>query len=191
MSAGFFAIKNNAPVLNIVLFTFVQFFQNFGPNTTLFVVAAESFPTKYRATAFSIAAAMGQLGIVLSEIGFVQLKNLSSNKEVCLPIIMGIFCLFLFIGFIFTFLLPETKKKPLEELNEVLNAKTTKTDNSYSTIFNEPRSLSHSSTRHLRDDDLTAVNYPNLSKEKNQPVSLDPIRGQERLPPINFKRQDD
>jgi PHS family inorganic phosphate transporter-like MFS transporter len=48
-------------------------FANFGPNATTFVVPAEAFPTKVRATAHGISAASGKLGAVL---GSTLLLNL-------------------------------------------------------------------------------------------------------------------
>lgn len=39
-------IENNIPLF-ITLYTLIQFFNNFGPNTTTFVMAGEVFPTRY------------------------------------------------------------------------------------------------------------------------------------------------
>lgn len=38
-----------------------------GPNTTTYIIPAEVFPTRYRATAHGISAAFGKLGAVLSQ----------------------------------------------------------------------------------------------------------------------------
>ncbi|CCA74169.1 probable PHO84-Inorganic phosphate permease [Serendipita indica DSM 11827] len=61
-----------APLL--VCFTFMQFFFNFGANTTTFIVAAELFPTRIRASAHGISAAAGKCGAILSSLVFNQLK---------------------------------------------------------------------------------------------------------------------
>ncbi|ELU36271.1 inorganic phosphate transporter [Rhizoctonia solani AG-1 IA] len=44
----------------IFLYCLANFFQNFGPNTTTFIVPGEAFPTRYRATAHGISAASGK-----------------------------------------------------------------------------------------------------------------------------------
>jgi PHS family inorganic phosphate transporter-like MFS transporter len=59
----------------VVLCCFANFFQNFGPNTITFIVPAEVFPTRYRATAHGIAGAAGRLGAIIAQAGFGQLKD--------------------------------------------------------------------------------------------------------------------
>ena len=54
----------------MVLYCLANFFQNFGPNTTTFIVPGEVFPTRYRATAHGISAASGKLGAVISQLVF-------------------------------------------------------------------------------------------------------------------------
>jgi len=108
-------LKASVPLF-IVLFTLTQFFQNFGPNTTTFIIPGELFPTKYRSTAFGIAAASGKLGAIISAIGFSQLKDIG-GKNAFVPHLFKIFALFMFIGLLATFLLPETKNYSLEELS--------------------------------------------------------------------------
>jgi MFS transporter, PHS family, inorganic phosphate transporter len=53
-----------------------NFFQNFGPNTTTFVVPGEAFPTRYRSTAHGISAASGKLGAIVAQVGFARLKDI-------------------------------------------------------------------------------------------------------------------
>ena len=45
----------------------MQFFLNFGPNATTFVIPGEVFPTRYRSTAHGISAALGKLGAIISQ----------------------------------------------------------------------------------------------------------------------------
>lgn len=45
-----------------------SFFNQFGPNTVTFLVAAECFPTPIRATAHGLAAAVGKLGALLAAV---------------------------------------------------------------------------------------------------------------------------
>lgn len=51
----------------MVLLSLANFFQNFGPNTTTFIVPGEVFPTRYRSTAHGISAASGKLGAVIAQ----------------------------------------------------------------------------------------------------------------------------
>ncbi|KAF9132766.1 Inorganic phosphate transporter pho84 [Mortierella sp. 14UC] len=112
-------IRNTSMVLFIVLFTLTQFFQNFGPNATTFVIPGEVFPTRYRSTGHGIAAGSGKLGAIVAQVGFSQLKDRGGHNAF-LPQLLQIFALFMLIGLLVTFLIPETKGKTLEELsNEV------------------------------------------------------------------------
>jgi PHS family inorganic phosphate transporter-like MFS transporter len=100
----------------IFIFTLMQFFQNFGPNATTFVFPGELFPTRYRSTAFGISAAAGKLGAIISSAGLFQLKDIG-GKSNQVPTLLIIFSVFMVVGLIFTFLLPETKGKTLEQLS--------------------------------------------------------------------------
>ena len=52
------------------LYCFANFFQNFGPNVTTFVIPGEVFPTRYRATGHGFSAACGKLGAIVAQIIF-------------------------------------------------------------------------------------------------------------------------
>ncbi|KAF9996867.1 Inorganic phosphate transporter pho84 [Entomortierella chlamydospora] len=109
-------IRNKSTVLFIILFALTQFFQNFGPNATTFIIPGEVFPTRYRSTGHGIAAGSGKLGAIIAQVGFAQLKDHGgSNKGI--PDLLKIFALFMLIGLLVTFLIPETKGKTLEELS--------------------------------------------------------------------------
>ena len=64
---AFNQIKSYSIILFIIIFTVAQFFLNFGPNTTVFIIPGELFPTRYRSTAHGISAAMGKLGAIISQ----------------------------------------------------------------------------------------------------------------------------
>ncbi|KAF8903904.1 phosphate transporter [Gymnopilus junonius] len=98
-----------------ILYSLATFFQNFGPNTTTFVVPAELFPTRYRATAYGICAACGKLGAIVAQIGFssIQVNNNDNNKD---NTDLQLIAFFMLSGVFSTFLLPETKGKSLEDL---------------------------------------------------------------------------
>ncbi|KAF8985106.1 Inorganic phosphate transporter pho84 [Entomortierella lignicola] len=109
-------IRNYSAALFIFLFAITQFFQNFGPNSTTFIIPGEVFPTRYRSTGHGIAAGSGKLGAIIAQVGFAQLKDRGGNNH-GIPTLLKIFALFMFIGLLVTFLIPETKGKTLEELS--------------------------------------------------------------------------
>lgn len=65
----------------VFLYCLANFFENFGPNTTTFIVPGEAFPTRYRSTAHGISAATGKLGAVVSQVGFAQLSNIGGTNK--------------------------------------------------------------------------------------------------------------
>ncbi|KAF9952122.1 Inorganic phosphate transporter pho84 [Mortierella alpina] len=109
-------IKNYSVALFVFLFAATQFFQNFGPNSTTFIIPGEVFPTRYRSTGHGIAAGSGKLGAIAAQVGFSQLKD-RGGPNAFIPQLLQIFALFMFIGLLVTFLIPETKGKTLEELS--------------------------------------------------------------------------
>lgn len=82
--------------------------QNFGPNTTTFIVPGEVFPTRYRSTAHGISAASGKLGAIVAQVGFSRLINIGGTNQF-LKHILEIFAFFMLTGVFSTLLLPETK----------------------------------------------------------------------------------
>jgi MFS transporter, PHS family, inorganic phosphate transporter len=99
-----------APIF--VLFSFIQFFNSFGPLSTTFIVAAEAFPTRVRATASGFSGACGRLGTVTASIGFYQLsKAIGTNKVLQ---ILGTASL---LGIPFALLTPETRLRDPDVLD--------------------------------------------------------------------------
>src|SRR5277367_5295043 len=106
------------------LYVVAQFFFNFGPNTTTFIVPGECFPTRYRSTSHGLSAATGKLGAVIAQVVFGPLRTIGAVKGATsykdqnpfINRIMQIFALFMLLGFFTTWLIPETKRKTLEEL---------------------------------------------------------------------------
>ncbi|KAK7676468.1 hypothetical protein QCA50_014513 [Cerrena zonata] len=88
----------------IVCFAFLQFFFNFGANTTTYCYPAEVFPTKFRATAHGISAASGKAGAIISALAFNSL-----SKDIGTPHVLWIFVGCCLAGAVFTLLLPEVK----------------------------------------------------------------------------------
>lgn len=64
MGFGYHKIGNHGL---LGLFVIAQFFQNFGPNTTTFIVPGECFPTRYRSTAHGLSAAAGKVGAIIAQ----------------------------------------------------------------------------------------------------------------------------
>ncbi|KAJ7850280.1 inorganic phosphate transporter [Mycena olivaceomarginata] len=102
--------------LFVFLYCLANFFQNFGPNTTTFIVPGEVFPTRYRATAHGISAASGKFGAIVAQVGFSQMINIGGPNKF-IPHMMEILAFFMLTGIFSTMLLPETKQKTLEELS--------------------------------------------------------------------------
>lgn len=65
----------------VALYCLANFFQNFGPNTTTFIIPGEVFPTRYRATAHGISAASGKLGAVVVQLAFQWLKDVGGENK--------------------------------------------------------------------------------------------------------------
>lgn len=118
LGIGFDPIKKTSIFLFVVIFVLMQFFLTFGPNPTTFVIPSEVFPTRYRSTAYGISAALGKLGAVFSQVVFCQMKDLNGKQNNGIPLILIIMSVLMFAGFILTFLLPETKGRTLEEINQ-------------------------------------------------------------------------
>lgn len=52
------------------IYVVAQFFFNFGPNSTTFIVPGECFPTRYRSTSHGISAASGKIGSIIGKAAF-------------------------------------------------------------------------------------------------------------------------
>ncbi|QLG72223.1 hypothetical protein HG535_0C05770 [Zygotorulaspora mrakii] len=105
------------------LYVVCQFFQNFGPNATTFVIPGECFPTRYRSTAHGLSAACGRIGAIIAQTALGTLINYHCHRDglarnCWLPHVMEIFALFMLVGIFTTLLVPETKRMTLEEVTE-------------------------------------------------------------------------
>ncbi|KAJ2892342.1 uncharacterized protein MKZ38_009951 [Zalerion maritima] len=126
----------------LALYILAQFLFNLGPNTTTFVIPGECFPTRYRSTAHGFSAAMGKVGAIIAQVISVPLlargappdhyhdcpirqrqdRTEGDKGDYCTPPpwldkLMQLFALFMLLGFLVSFLLPETKGITLEELS--------------------------------------------------------------------------
>ena len=109
----------------VMMYSLTFFFANFGPNATTFVVPAEIFPARLRSTCHGISAASGKLGAMVGAFGFLYLAQ-SQDKtktDAGYPAGIGVKNSLLvlgginFLGILFTFLVPESKGKSLEEMS--------------------------------------------------------------------------
>ncbi|XP_062086822.1 low affinity inorganic phosphate transporter 1-like [Humulus lupulus] len=109
----------------VVMYGLTFFFANFGPNATTFIVPAEIFPARFRSTCHGISAAAGKAGAIVGAFGFLYAAQ-SQDKtktDAGYPagigmknslMVLGVINLF---GLLFTFLVPESKGKSLEEMS--------------------------------------------------------------------------
>lgn len=103
----------------LILYVLAQFFFNFGPNATTFITPAEIFPTRVRSTGHGFSAGLGKLGAVFAQIFFAPMIKKGATHDNPTPWIHGvmqIFALFMFLGMLTSFLVPESKRARLEEL---------------------------------------------------------------------------
>jgi PHS family inorganic phosphate transporter-like MFS transporter len=115
-----FAFKKLSEHGLLALYILCQFFFNFGPNATTFIVPGECFPTRYRSTSHGISAASGKVGAIIAQclIGPLRTKGgaTTADPSPWLNHVMQIFAVFMFAGIFTTLLIPETKRKTLEDL---------------------------------------------------------------------------
>lgn len=120
-----FAYHNFSEAPMMALYVVAQFFFNWGPNTTTFIVPGECFPTRYRSTGHGISAAMGKVGAIVAQVISIPLLTKDSDPDctagggACSPWLdrlMQIFALFMLCGTFVSLLIPETKGVTLEEL---------------------------------------------------------------------------
>lgn len=109
----------------VIMYSLTFFFANFGPNATTFVVPAEIFPARLRSTCHGISAAAGKAGAMVGAFGFLYAAQSTDPKKTDAGyppgigvrnslIVLGVVN---FLGMLFTFLVPESKGKSLEEMS--------------------------------------------------------------------------
>ncbi|KAL7628915.1 acid phosphatase pho5 [Parahypoxylon ruwenzoriense] len=117
MGFAYYSISSNAL---LAIYVLAQFFFNFGPNMTTFIVPGEVFPTRYRSTSHGISAASGKIGSIIGQGAISTLRTrgaTEANPNPWMDHVLEIYALFMFLGIFTTFLIPETKRKTLEELS--------------------------------------------------------------------------
>ncbi|KAL3674148.1 hypothetical protein V7S43_000110 [Phytophthora oleae] len=113
MAIFFNELKTDSTALFVVMYSFAQFFFNFGPNATTFIIPAEVFPTAVRSTGHGISAASGKVGAIIAAQCFAVIAKGSFGFKG----VLYIFAACCFLGLLFSFWVPETKNMTLEELS--------------------------------------------------------------------------
>ncbi|OAK95899.1 phosphate permease [Phaeosphaeriaceae sp. SRC1lsM3a] len=115
-----FAYKHISGHGMLGIYVLIQLFFNWGPNTTTFIVPGECFPTRYRSTSHGISAGMGKIGSIIAQGAIAPLRvrgnPTTANPSPWLNHVMQIFSAFMFAGIFTTLLIPETKRRTLEDL---------------------------------------------------------------------------
>ncbi|KAJ4973956.1 hypothetical protein NE237_007130 [Protea cynaroides] len=117
--------KNNDHTGFVVMYALTFFFCNFGPNATTFVVPAEIFPARLRSTCHGISAACGKAGAIIGAFGFLyaaesptkSLDDKGYPPGIGVQNTLYVLAATDFLGFVFTFFVPEAKGKSLEEMS--------------------------------------------------------------------------
>jgi PHS family inorganic phosphate transporter-like MFS transporter len=137
------------------LYVIAQFFFNFGPNATTFIVPGEVFPTRYRSTSHGFSAASGKVGAIIAQCVFGPLVGkgapADSDATPWLNHVMQIFALFMLCGVFTTLLIPESKRKTLEELAGEVPG----------TANYDPVTAGHVSEKKVVEDSWSAKGSPN------------------------------
>jgi PHS family inorganic phosphate transporter-like MFS transporter len=113
MAIFFNELKTDSTAVFVVMYAFAQFFFNFGPNATTFIIPAEVFPTAVRSTGHGISAASGTVGAIIAAQCFAVIAKGSFGFKG----VLYIFAACCFFGLLFSFWVPETKNLTLEELS--------------------------------------------------------------------------
>ncbi|KAI5071941.1 hypothetical protein GOP47_0014192 [Adiantum capillus-veneris] len=125
LSIPYYTLREGHYLPLLVLYAFTFFFANFGPNTTTFIIPAELFPARLRSTCHGISAAAGKAGAIVGAFGFLYAAQSSKegSQEVGYPPGLGVRTALILLGiinglgFLCTFLVPETKGLSLEDLS--------------------------------------------------------------------------
>jgi PHS family inorganic phosphate transporter-like MFS transporter len=107
----------NSGSFTIMLYVLCQLLFNLGPNTLTFIMPAEIFPTRYRATCYGISAATGKLGSVVVQV-FLRSMNISNSSIKSIPWTLIAFAFAMALGAVFAWVwIPEVQGVSGTEVN--------------------------------------------------------------------------
>lgn len=112
-----------------------SFFQQFGPNATTFLLAAEVYPSPIRATAHGLSAAFGKLGALTATIAYNYIDTRTKIWVVCWFGLLGAFLTWAFV--------PDTTGVDLQEQERYWNFVRRGRPEMYHGIAVHPRHLSN------------------------------------------------
>jgi len=96
----------------IACFIFLQFFFNFGANSTTFIIPAEVFPTRVRGFSHGLSAACGKCGAIIASLA-VSIMSTNVGPQNVLWLFAGVSA----IAMPFVFLIPETKGRDADKID--------------------------------------------------------------------------
>ena len=97
--------EHKLSALLLILYGLTFFFSNFGPNSTTFILPAETFPPEVRTTLNGFSAAMGKAGASLGSSTFTPM-----NELIHLPKTMLVCAFVALLGFLVTFFFVEDRR---------------------------------------------------------------------------------
>lgn len=100
----------------MTMFTLCQLVICIGPNCTTFLIPSEVFPTRVRGTAHGISAAAGKCGAVLTAFAFGTVTD-----RIGLPGVLGLFSGLMALTAGITLMIPETRGRSMDEIEEGLH----------------------------------------------------------------------
>jgi len=92
------------PDLMLILYGLTFFFSNFGPNSTTFMLPAETFPAHIRTTLNGFSAASGKVGAVVGSSAFKPLATLSLTATMIVCAVISL------VGFVVTYFFVEDRR---------------------------------------------------------------------------------
>ncbi|KAK1755633.1 major facilitator superfamily domain-containing protein [Echria macrotheca] len=92
----------------LAFYAIIQFVYNLGPNTIIFILASEIFPTVYRGTFYGIAAAGGKVGAVVIR----AIIGGTGNQEMALGIRVLVLMPLMLIAAFLSWFLPDVQYPP-------------------------------------------------------------------------------
>jgi PHS family inorganic phosphate transporter-like MFS transporter len=124
LAIPYYHLKATSHIGFVALYALTFFFANFGPNSTTFIVPAELFPARFRSTCHGISAASGKAGAIVGAFGFLYasestheaLVDPGYHKGIGLKNTLLALGAVNALGFVCTFLVPETNQRSLEEI---------------------------------------------------------------------------